>query len=129
MTDRQDLIDLALATLDAHSFEERGIHLHYDHATMAWWMVTDDDLVSYGQMLEAEVQDAYSHWCSQTSAREVDVERVVRDYGADETTDLDELQAEAGAADDMVSYMTLRFLRDDVEEIIAQDAEIEGEAA
>ena len=127
--DRDDLVALALAQLTAHSFDARDLHMHYDHATQAWWMVTGDDLVAFGRMLAAEVPDAYSHWCAQTGSTAVDAMRVVRDYDADETTDLDALRDEAGAADDMVSYMALVFLRDEVEEIIAMDAEIEGEAA
>lgn len=120
---RDDLIALALVTLEAHTFEARGLHIHYDDATCAWWLVTDDDLVAYGRMLDEGVHDAYSHWCSQTGSTAVDPTRIVRDFDADETTDLDALTAEAGAADDMVSYMGLRFLRDDVEALI------EGEAA
>lgn len=114
---------------EVHAFDSRGLYLHYDDATMGWWMIDRDDMKRLAELLSADQDDAYSRWCSGTSAVEIDVDRIVLDYDADESTDLDALQYEAGAADDMRAYMVLRFLRDDVEEIIAQNAEIEAENA
>lgn len=110
-----------------HSYEPRGLHLHSDSATNAWWLVDDDDLEELGRLLAAGNHDAYSVWCSQTLGEEIDIGRIVLDYDADPKTDLSALAAEAGAADDMTSFMVLTFLRDEVAEIIATNAEIAAE--
>lgn len=124
----QDLIDLATEYLSdhaqIHAYDARGIYLHRDDATCAWWMIDADDIELLGVLLNDDAPDAYSRWCSMTTGAEVDPTDVVNDFGADTSTDLDALQAEAGAADDMIGYMALRFLRDDIEEIISENDEI-----
>lgn len=116
-------IEYLSTTHQVHASEKRGLYLHYDQATLAWWMFTRDDLKLLGRMLaEDDAFDAYSRWCSQTSGIEINLDKIAGEYDAD--ADLDALMSEAGAADDMPSYMALCFLRDEVEELIRQNAEI-----
>ncbi len=112
---------------DVHSHERRGLHIYFDDATSAWWMVDNSDLRELGAIVKAGGQDAYSRWCSDTVAVEIDLESVAG--MADEDTDLGTLRDEAGAADDMVTWMALEFLAEDVQEMVAQNAEIAAEVA
>ena len=72
-----------------------------------------------------KTRDAYSHWCNQTTAIEVNLDAVA--IFAEDCDDLDALEVEAGAADDMPTFMALRFLRDEIVAMIEQNAEIAGE--
>ena len=127
--DRHDAIDLAVTHINADAFEARGLYLYYDDPTDEHYIVSADDMAELGRMLSAGTRDAYSHWCNQSSATEVDCVAIVDSFPMDEDTDLDALMAEAGAADDMPTYMAIRFLRDSIEDIIQINAEIAAEVA
>lgn len=115
--DDEELVQRALEHLGdhstVHSFERATTTLYlYREAQTGWWLVDADDLADLGRRLAGEA-DAYSLWCSDTSASEVDPGEIARTIGPD--ANLDALRDAAGAADDMVTYMALRFLREDVE--------------
>jgi hypothetical protein len=64
------LIDLAIRHLDA-ALCSRGGYAYYDDATQAWWASSAEDLERLGAALRAGTPDAYSVWCSNTSAEEL----------------------------------------------------------
>lgn len=127
----QDVTDRANAVLhiDAHEYAARELYLHRDDATREWYMATGEEMDALAAMLDADVDDAYSLWCANTVPRLVDVVDVVNSFPITADTDLDTLQAEAGAADDMITYMAIEFLSDDIADIVRVNAEIAAENA
>ena len=61
-----DLLTLAIDTIRA---ERRGdAYTYYDDAARATYVATRDELVRLGEMLASGMDDAYSHWCAETTA-------------------------------------------------------------
>ncbi len=119
----------AVLYLDAHEFAARELYLYRDDATREWYMATGEEMDMLADMLAADVDDAYSIWCSNTVPRLVDVADVVNSFPITEQTDLDTLQAEAGTADDMITWMAIEFLSDDIADVVRVNAEIADEKA
>jgi hypothetical protein len=117
--DRHDAIDLAIDHLDAMG---ETYYIYRDDATCAWWWTTDDAMEQLGHALDRGDDDAYSAWCTTSTAKEVDLDLFAADL--DEGTDLDALQNEAGNAGDTETYLVLCYLRDEVTFRIADNAEV-----
>jgi hypothetical protein len=64
------LIDLAIRHLDA-ALCSKGGYAYFDDATQAWWASSAEDLERLGAALKAGTPDAYSLWCSATSAEQL----------------------------------------------------------
>ena len=45
---------------------------YYDDASQAYYLAPEDDMVTLGQMLLDDVEDAYSIWCSWCSHPVID---------------------------------------------------------
>jgi len=104
----------------------RHCYIYFDDATSAHWVVSESDMESLGRALDAGGDDAYSRWCSMAPGTEVDIWRLVREWGIDADTDLDALAHEA---DDVVDYLAFTFLQDEIAEQVAEDEEIAAECA
>ncbi len=113
--ERAKLIESAVDFIHAKTFKARGLHIYKADETGERHIVTDDAMAKLGRMLAAKTPDVYAEWCHVSTIIEVDVEGIVHDSSIGEDTDLDALQAEAGAADDMATFMMLEFHREEIE--------------
>jgi hypothetical protein len=113
MADQDDLIALALAHLQATDrYDERlGLAVYRDDSG-GWYISDDEDLADLGARLEGGETDAYSRWCSDTTAVELDLDSIAGQL--DEDADLDALEHEAGCAGDRPTQLALCYLRDRV---------------
>jgi hypothetical protein len=113
MADQDDLIALALAHLQTDRYNESlGLAVYRDDSG-GWYISDDEDLADLGARLELGGEtDAYSRWCSDTTAIEIDLDSIARQI--DEDTDLDALEHEAGSAGDRATQLALCYLRDHV---------------
>lgn len=123
---REDLINLAAETLKCEGQRAAGRWIYHDGPT-GWWVVEDEDMVTLGRLLSdwVSLSHAMETWCVKSDAVEIDIDRIVRDSKITAATDLDALMHEAGAAGDTVTYLVLRFARQDVVDTIRINAEID----
>ena len=59
--------------LDAEPYDY-GRLVYRDDATQSQWLVSTDEIELLGCMLREGRLDAYSHWCAETSAEELEAE-------------------------------------------------------
>lgn len=111
MTD-QELIAIAATHIDAteHALGDSGHFFSYQESMSSSivFLVNDDDMLDLGRRLHADEADAYSHWCSDTTAEELTLANVTTMYPS--ATDIDALEAECTASGDVRALAVLAHL-------------------
>lgn len=70
MNTRKSFFLIGLRSLLGARLSGGGVS-YYDDATRRRWWVARKDVTALGRMAASKTPDAYSIWCSQTSAREL----------------------------------------------------------
>ncbi len=63
-----DCLKTAIDKLDATETDDLGTYEYLDDATGKYYLSDESDLVELGRMILDGVSDAYSIWCSNTTA-------------------------------------------------------------
>jgi hypothetical protein len=125
---RDDLIRLAAETLGCVGQTAHGHWIYRDEPT-GLWMVPANSMGRLGKMVEADPVNGHDAWCSlvDSNVMEVDVSLTVSDYEITTDTDLDGLMSEllTSATPDIMTYLLLRFYRDDVVDTVRINEEID----
>jgi hypothetical protein len=123
---RDELIQLAAETLDCEGHGAHGHYVYHDKPT-GWWMVSDADMAALGRLAYEDPANAYSRWCDATTAMEVDMDLIVRDYEITAETDMDTLAAECLAMEpaDIMTALVLTVARAWVLETVRINSEID----
>jgi len=107
-------VERAADHIDARDYGARSAYV--DAATGNAYVVDDTDLALLGRMLAAEVPDAYSRWCTATSATEVSAHTVAQGLAAD--ANLVALRNEAAEADDLITMVAIDLLGETLRAIL-----------
>ena len=113
----EDYLALAADHISAHEHDlgEQGRFYSYTESQISGtvFVVHDEDMIELGRDLAANRRDAYSHWCSETSATEVTIEAVQIAYPR-AATEWAETVADASLNGDVEVLAAMRHLGRDI---------------
>lgn len=115
--DRDELIEFAVKYLGATAYASYTRYGYTDEGVDSTvWLVTDDDMADLGRRLADGQPDAYSRWCSETTASTTTAKAVVDALPECHTEglDIDGLCEAAGAAADYLTCAACDHLRREI---------------